>query len=77
MEEEGFLHPGKPPHQRDLPGRKGSFRASKENACHRENNPEEHQHIPEKLHEKERIKTERKKGGWEGGKEDVLQVPRE
>lgn len=33
VEEEGFLHPGKPPHQRDLPGRKGSFRASKENAA--------------------------------------------
>lgn len=35
VEEEGFLHPGKPPHQRDLPGRKGSFRASKENAAAR------------------------------------------
>lgn len=35
VEEEGFLHPGKPPHQRDLPRQKGSLRASKENAAAR------------------------------------------
>ena len=35
VEEERFLHPGKPLYQRDLPGQKGSFRASKENAAAR------------------------------------------